>query len=111
MSMRTFSVTLSGSGSISKGKLKRGAVYDLSVRPNLATGGVVCTFTLSCAFTGEVLRSTSFGTDGRGVLPTLEQLRPMLPAELHGMLRNIWPSLGEFVHPLASELHQARLKG
>jgi len=111
MAMRSFNVTLSGAGSISKGKSPRRAVYDLSVRPNLATGGVVCTFTLSCAFTGEVLRSTSFGTDGRRVLPTLEQLRPMLPVELHAMLRNIWPSLGGFVHPLASELHQARLKG
>jgi len=111
MSMRSFSVMLSGSGSISKGKSGRRVVYALSVQPNLASGGVVCTFTLSCAFTGEVLRSTSFGTDGRQVLPTLEQLRPLLPVELHGMLRNIWPSLGEFVHPLASELHQARLKG
>ena len=111
MGMRSFSVTLSGVGSISKGKSARRVVYDLSVRPNLATGGVVCTFTLSCAFTGEALRSTSFGTDGRQVLPTLEQLRPILPVELHGMLRNIWRSLGEFVHPLASELHQARLRG
>jgi len=111
MSMRTFSVMLSGSGSISKGRSPRRVVYDLFVRPNLATGGVVCTFTLSCAFTGEHLRSISFGTDGRGVLPTLEQLRPILPAELHAMLRNTWQSLGGFVHPLASELHQARLKG
>jgi len=107
MAIRSFSVTLSGSANKSGSAL----LCDISVRPNLESGGVVTICTLSSPWTGATHRSISFGTAGRQALPTLAQLSKTLPPAWLAMLQPIWPSLGEFAAALASELHQQRLKG
>jgi len=104
MAMKTFSVTLNGSGSSSSGNTTKPLVYALSVRQSSGNPEVVTTFTASCPFTGEILRSVSFGIGGKGVLPTPVQLRPMVPKELADMWPSILPKLAELTHLMATAL-------
>lgn len=111
MVIRNFSVTLSGSGSRSKGNSAQALAYALSVRRSLGSAEVVTTFTASCPFTGEILQSISFGIGGRGALPTPVQLAPTVPKELADTWQSILPNLAALMHQMGSVLDQQRKKG
>lgn len=111
MVMRNFSVTLSGSGSRSKGNSTETLAYALSVRASSEREEVVTTFTASLPSTGEILRSVSFGIGGKGVLPTPVQLAPIVPKELADTWQSILPNLAALMHQMGSVLDQQRKKG
>lgn len=77
----------------------------------MENGRVDITFTLSCAFTGEILRSTHFETSGRMELPMREELMKNAPGELHGMLPSIWPSLVALDRAMALAYRKRHIKG
>ena len=70
MVMQSFSFTLSGSGKRSVGDTVEPLAYALSVRRSSAKEEVVTTFTVSSVQSGVIRQSVSFGSGGKGVLPT-----------------------------------------
>ena len=111
MAIQSFSVTLSGSGKGYVGDTVEPLAYDLCVRRSSGKEEFVTTFTVSSAQSGVIRQSVFFGMGGKGVLPTLAQLAPLVPRELADMWQSILPRLAAFVLQTGSELDREHKKG